>query len=656
VLLTATIQGAASATLEPGFGTPGTIDPGGGVFPVVVTEPTTFVLTVTNPSGTVTDQVEVTPRPPSAQLTASSYHVSGGDDVELNAVIQGADTATLEPGFGEIDPTGGVFTATILETTTFVVTATNSAGTTTAQTTVQAYPPRIVSFSTNRSQILVEETANLSWEVTGATLITIEPVGYTTTAATGMLVVDPDVTTVYTLTASNPAGSVSEQIGIEVLPFVIVDFSADQQIIEAGESVTLAWEVVGDANVTLDDEPVPAVGTTVVRPTATTTYRLQATNGSLTQTRSVVVSVRIPGAGALYFSWSDSEYPGTSPGLQVGIPFDVHVLAIDPADGLAGFELGLGIPPCVIALASVLPSPGGINLGTGPYNWIVGTGECLQDVIVPLLRITFIVLSEHCFLDAELSFGPATPSSFIPPAPGYLTCTEELVPFEVGPNLSLEHEPYIPVLMDLTAAGQPEGVRLIWDLTGWDYAYSSATRSPWSELAMLRRQDDGTVGAPSEAYQTIERLTGAEASPRGDWLDTTARPGVHYRYLLRAKLNGELGDALDGVVLTSGEVRAVRPGSAATRRTRLLPNQPNPFRLVTDLRFHLLESSDATLHVFDVSGRRIRTLRRAALPPGEHHVSWDGLDAHGTPVSSGVYVVRLETNRAVDTRRITLMR
>ncbi len=70
-------------------------------------------------------------------------------------------------------------------------------------------------------------------------------------------------------------------------------------------------------------------------------------------------------------------------------------------------------------------------------------------------------------------------------------------------------------------------------------------------------------------------------------------------------------------------------------------NSPNPFRPTTAIRFTLPEARPVSLDVFDVAGRRIRSLVRGPLGPGAHTVVWDGTSDHGERVSSGVFFYRL---------------
>jgi len=68
---------------------------------------------------------------------------------------------------------------------------------------------------------------------------------------------------------------------------------------------------------------------------------------------------------------------------------------------------------------------------------------------------------------------------------------------------------------------------------------------------------------------------------------------------------------------------------------------PNPFNPKTTIRFELAASAHARLAVHDLAGRLVRVLVDESLPAGEHAAVWDGRDASGARVASGVYLYRL---------------
>ncbi len=73
----------------------------------------------------------------------------------------------------------------------------------------------------------------------------------------------------------------------------------------------------------------------------------------------------------------------------------------------------------------------------------------------------------------------------------------------------------------------------------------------------------------------------------------------------------------------------------------LAGNYPNPFNPMTVIRFSLPATQQAELAVFDVRGKRVRTLVHDVLPAGAHEITWQGRDDQGRSVASGTYFSRL---------------
>jgi uncharacterized repeat protein (TIGR01451 family) len=100
----------------------------------------------------------------------------------------------------------------------------------------------------------------------------------------------------------------------------------------------------------------------------------------------------------------------------------------------------------------------------------------------------------------------------------------------------------------------------------------------------------------------------------------------------------------------------VSVGPITVRRTTLHPNQPNPFNPVTTIQFELSTAGATRLEIFDVAGRRVRTLVDEPLPEGPHAVVWNGRDDGGRAVASGQYFYRLDAGAFHQTRRMTLLK
>ncbi len=85
-------------------------------------------------------------------------------------------------------------------------------------------------------------------------------------------------------------------------------------------------------------------------------------------------------------------------------------------------------------------------------------------------------------------------------------------------------------------------------------------------------------------------------------------------------------------------------------------NFPNPFNPSTTIHFALPENGDTHLTVYDMMGRRIRTLVSGTMPAGAHEVSWDGTDDAGNSVTTGIYLYKLQSGTITETKKMTFIR
>ena len=88
----------------------------------------------------------------------------------------------------------------------------------------------------------------------------------------------------------------------------------------------------------------------------------------------------------------------------------------------------------------------------------------------------------------------------------------------------------------------------------------------------------------------------------------------------------------------------------------LFQNVPNPFNPSTTIRYILHEPGDVSLRVYDLTGREVTTLADEYRTAGSHEVLWNGTDAGGNRVSSGIYFYTLLVGDKAETMRMTLVR
>lgn len=85
-------------------------------------------------------------------------------------------------------------------------------------------------------------------------------------------------------------------------------------------------------------------------------------------------------------------------------------------------------------------------------------------------------------------------------------------------------------------------------------------------------------------------------------------------------------------------------------------NHPNPFNSSTLLSFDLDRRSFVELSIYNVLGRKVRTLITDEKPAGSHSVEWNGSDNTGKSVSSGIYLYRLETNASIQVNKMMFLK
>jgi len=88
----------------------------------------------------------------------------------------------------------------------------------------------------------------------------------------------------------------------------------------------------------------------------------------------------------------------------------------------------------------------------------------------------------------------------------------------------------------------------------------------------------------------------------------------------------------------------------------LYQNYPNPFNMDTEVGFALPKSGHVTLDIFDILGRKIRTLVSGSLDAGYHSFRWNSTDDSGTQVSSGLYFYKLQTGETDAIKKMLLLK
>ena len=147
----------------------------------------------------------------------------------------------------------------------------------------------------------------------------------------------------------------------------------------------------------------------------------------------------------------------------------------------------------------------------------------------------------------------------------------------------------------------------------------------------------------------------------GDDPTTTELEGLH--------ANEEFGLVIDGVATEEtftwtsmgdkveiGAVTAKTEDNVIPTEFSLGQNYPNPFNPVTNISFSVPQSMTATIEVYNILGKKVRTVFDGMAEAGRNTVIWDGTNANGEPVASGIYFYRMQAGSYEMSRKMVLMK
>jgi hypothetical protein len=98
----------------------------------------------------------------------------------------------------------------------------------------------------------------------------------------------------------------------------------------------------------------------------------------------------------------------------------------------------------------------------------------------------------------------------------------------------------------------------------------------------------------------------------------------------------------------------IQPNLSLLKYGELLQNVPNPFSGSTQIWFKIEERSFVMIHVFDYTGKKIKTINRGMLEKGTHSVNFSANDAGS---ATGLYFYSLEVNgQFTDSKKMTILK
>ncbi len=133
---------------------------------------------------------------------------------------------------------------------------------------------------------------------------------------------------------------------------------------------------------------------------------------------------------------------------------------------------------------------------------------------------------------------------------------------------------------------------------------------------------------------------------------------VRFRFV-SDETNNSIGVLIDDVSVYPAEITKIiteQMNHGIPEGWILAQNFPNPFNPRTTIRYRLPDGSEVSIRIYDLLGNLIISLTDHYQAAGDHQVQWDGKDARGMSVSSGLYLYSLRAGNLTLTRKMMLMK
>jgi hypothetical protein len=169
---------------------------------------------------------------------------------------------------------------------------------------------------------------------------------------------------------------------------------------------------------------------------------------------------------------------------------------------------------------------------------------------------------------------------------------------------------------------------------------------PVAEVSVSGTDIIDKISIIRNGYETVYETRPDSKTANFVFTDTDIEEGKEHSYYVRV-VQKDLHQAWSSPVWV--EFRPAKP-------FEIVSVFPNPFNPAMTVRFNLPGNTHVTTKVFTVTGAQIAVLADREFPTGSNEISWDGVDASGQRVASGVYFIRMNSDYGVLVRRAVLIR
>ena len=205
----------------------------------------------------------------------------------------------------------------------------------------------------------------------------------------------------------------------------------------------------------------------------------------------------------------------------------------------------------------------------------------------------------------------------------------------------------LPVVMSsFSAAYKDGGVNVEWET-------ESEINNQGFEVLRSVEEDSGYNILSSYQYNpSLEGQGNTSEKHEYSYIDESIELGTTYWYKI-------VDVDFNGVRYAHTPVSVTLDPAPVPKSFELGQNYPNPFNPETRIEFGVPDEGRRVrimIGVYNILGQRVRTLINKEYEPGYYHVVWDGMNDSGQQLASGVYILRLQSEFFVKTRKMLLVR
>ena len=110
------------------------------------------------------------------------------------------------------------------------------------------------------------------------------------------------------------------------------------------------------------------------------------------------------------------------------------------------------------------------------------------------------------------------------------------------------------------------------------------------------------------------------------------------------------------VMLPTGDDVSLTDVTVIPEKFTLHQNYPNPFNPVTTLRYNLPKNGHVNITIYDMLGRKVKTLINQNQDAGYRSVLWNATNDYGKPVSAGIYLYQIQAGKYMQTKKMVLLK